>query len=88
MPVYVLKALFVTTGLALIRRCAALSAETEKRPLRALLQAMAGLAALFAANMAGSLAGLGVGLNGLTMPVAAVLGVPGVCLLWAVKYLL
>ena len=84
MPVYVLKALFVTTGLALIRRCAALSAETEKRPLRALLQAAAGLAALFAANMAG----LGVGLNGLTLPVAAVLGVPGVCLLWAVKYLL
>ena len=30
MPVYVLKALFVTTGLALIRRCAALSAEIRE----------------------------------------------------------
>ena len=49
---------------------------------------MAGVAALFTANMAGSLLGLGVGLNELTLPLSAALGTPGVALVWAVKYLL
>ena len=87
-PGYFLKALFVITGLMLIKQAYSLSARTKKWPPRALLHAVAGLAALFTANAVGSLAGLGVGLNGLTIPVSAALGAPGVGLLWAVKYLL
>ena len=88
MPEYVLKALFVVMGLVLIWRAYALAPQMKTWLSRGCLHAMAGLAALLAGNTAGSLLGLGVGLNGLTLPVSAVLGAPGVGLLWAVKYLL
>ena len=88
MPEYFLKALFVAVGAALIVRLYGLAPQAKGWFSRACLHAGAGLAALFAANTAGSLLGLGVGLNGLTLPVSALLGVPGVGLLWAVKYLL
>ena len=88
MPDYFLKALFVVVGLMLVERAYALAPHAKGWAARALLHAMAGLAALFTANTAGSLLGLGIGLNMLTLPVSAILGVPGVGLLWAVKYLL
>lgn len=88
MPVYFFKALFVIAGLGLILLAWDLIRHVKSWPGRACLHALAGLAALFTANALGELLGLGVGLNSLTLPVSAVLGVPGVGLLWAVKYLL
>ena len=88
MPEYVLKALFVVMGLMLIKRAYDLAPHGKTWFSRGCLHAAAGLAALFTANAAGSLLDLGVGLNMLTLPVSAALGVPGVGLLWAVKYLL
>lgn len=88
MPEYFCKALFVVTGLGLILLAYDLVRRVKSWPGRACLHAMMGLAALFTANTLGELLGLGVGLNGLTLPVSAVLGVPGVGLLWAVKYFL
>ena len=88
MPVYVLKALFVTAGAWLIRSARDLAGETARPWARWALHALAGLAALLTGNALGELKGLGVGLNGLTAGVSALLGAPGVALLWAVKYLL
>ena len=88
MPDCFLNALFVVVGLMLIGRVWALAPHAKGWGARAALHAIAGLAALFTANMAGRLLGLGVGLNGLTLPVSAALGVPGVGLLWGIKYLL
>lgn len=88
LPDYVLNALFVITGLMLLKQLYALLTVAQRRGTRAVLHAVGGLAALFTANTLGSLAGVGIGLNELTLPVSAVLGVPGVALLWGVKYLL
>ena len=88
MPEYLLRALFTAAGLGLVLLAYDLIRQVKSWPGRACLHATAGLAALFTANTAGSLLGLGVGLNGLTLPVSAILGAPGVGLLWAVKYLL
>ena len=88
MPAYLLKALFVAAGLGLIVLSYDLIRQVKSWPGRACLHAVAGLAGLFTANALGALVDLGVGLNMLTLPVSAVLGVPGVGLLWAVKYFL
>ena len=88
MPDYFLKALFAVVGLMLIERVYALAPHAKGWASRAALHAVTGLAALFTANTTGSLLGLGVGLNTLTLTVSAALGAPGVGLLWAVKYLL
>ena len=87
-PDYILKALFVTAGLLLIKQACGLRGHAARFWSRTALHAVAGVAALFTANTVGSLLGLGVGLNELTLPVSAVLGTPGVALVWAVKYLL
>ena len=84
----ILKALFVTVGLALVWEIFELLRRTEKPVFRTVLHALSGLAALLTANTLGALAGLTVGLNAVTMAVSAALGVPGVALLWAVRYLL
>lgn len=88
MPDYILKALFVVTGLLLLRQAWGLLRGTGNPLGRAGLHAVMGLAGLLTANALGSAFGLGLGLNGLTLPVSAALGVPGVGLLWAVQYLL
>ena len=88
MPDYILDGLFVTVGLAFVWQLMGLLRRTRGPLLRAALHALAGLGMLLTANALGSLAGLGLGLNGLTLPVSAALGVPGVGLLWAVRYLL
>ena len=88
MPDCVLKALFVTAGLWLIRIALACARETKRLWAAWALNALAGLAALLTANALGALKGLGVGLNGLTAAVSAALGPPGVGLLWGIKYLL
>ncbi len=87
-PRYVLKALFVTAGLWLARMARECGRETQRRWAAWLFRALAGQAALLTANALGALKGLGVGLNGVTVAVSALLGAPGVSLLWAVKYLL
>ncbi len=88
MPTYFWKALFVAAGMGLVLLSYDLVRRVKNWPGRACLHAVAGLAALLTANALGELMGLGVGLNTLTLPVSAVLGVPGVGLLWAVKYFL
>ena len=88
LPDYVLNALFVMTGLLLLNQIYALLPAARRRGTRAVLHGVGGMAALFTANTLGSLAGVGIGLNEFTLPVSAVLGVPGVALLWGIKYLL
>ena len=87
-PDSVVNALFVVVGLMLIKQTYALTGHVRRFLPRAMLHGVAGLTALLAANTVGSLFGLGVGLNGLTIPLSAGLGAPGVTLLWAVKYLI
>lgn len=87
MPDYIVKALFVLTGLMLLRRLIALLPRAVHPIARFLINAMMGLCALLLGNTVGSLFGLGLGLNAVTVPVSAGLGVPGVALLWALRYL-
>ena len=88
MPDYILDGLFVTVGLAFVWQLMGLLRRTRGPLLRVALHALAGLGTLLTANALGALKGLGVGLNGVTVAVSALLGAPGVSLLWAVKYLL
>ena len=88
LPDNVCKALCVGVGVVFIWQAGSLAGRVKSGKARAVLHAAAGLAALFAGDLLGSLWGVGVGRGALTMGVSAVLGVPGVGLLWAVKYLL
>ncbi|MCD7769171.1 MAG: pro-sigmaK processing inhibitor BofA family protein [Oscillospiraceae bacterium] len=88
MPDYILNALFVTCGLMLLVRLAELIRRAARPLLRLGLHALAGLILLLIGNTVGSLFGLGLGLNGLTISVSAILGAPGVALLWALRYIL
>jgi pro-sigmaK processing inhibitor BofA len=88
MPDYVVKALFVTVGLILLIQLGRLQARKLSCAGRCFRSAGLGLTALLVGNMLGFLAGLGLGLNALTIPVAAGLGLPGLALLWALRYLL
>ena len=85
MPVYVMRALFVLTGLMLLRQLYAILRRTRPSAVRALLHAVMGLAALLMSNTVGALFGAQLGLNALTLPVCAALGVPGTALLWALR---
>lgn len=87
MPDYILRALFVFTGLLLIRQLIGLLPRARFVP-RALLHAVMGLAGLLIGNTVGALFGLGLGLNAVTLPISAGLGLPGVAALWALRYLL
>ena len=87
MPVYVLNALFWLAGLLLICQLYPLLPRVRFLP-RLLIHAVTGLAGLLMANVLGAQFGLGLGLNAITLPVGAGLGVPGVALLWALRYLL
>ena len=84
----IFQGMFMTVGCGLLWRLGWLLRHTERRGVRAVLHGLMGLAALLMGNAAGSLFGLGLGLNGFTLPVSAVLGVPGVALMWAVRYLI
>ena len=75
MPDYVLKALFVVTGLSLIWLCLSLSRHVGARAGRFGLGSVAGLF------------GFGVGVNWFSCAAAALLGLPGVGLLYALRYL-
>ncbi len=88
MPDYMIKALFVFTGLLLIRELWTLAPAAGGPGRRAALHAVMGLCALLTSNAVGRLFGAGLGLNALTLPVSAGLGVPGVVVLWAIRYLL
>ena len=88
MYVSLLKALLVTLGLALLYQLGDLLPYTRKPLSRCVLHAVMGLTLLLIANAVGSLFGLGLGLNAITLPVSAGLGVPGVALLWAIRYIL
>lgn len=87
-PDHILKALFVGVGLLILWLACRIMSRTDDWLPRAGLHAVMGLTALLAANCVGALFDLGVGLNRLTLHVSALLGVPGVGLLWAVRYLL
>ena len=88
MPEHIWKALFVGVGVLILALAHGMMRRTDDWLPRLGLHAVMGLAALLCANCLGTLAGLGVGLNRLTLPVSALLGIPGVGLLWVVKYLL
>ena len=84
----VLHALFVLTGLMLIAALTKLLPRAAHPAARAIVHAVMGLAALLIGNTAGAPFGAGIGLNALTLPVSAGLGVPGAALLWALRYFL
>lgn len=88
MPDYILNALFVTVGLALLLRLISLTRRIAHPVPVFFINAVMGLCLLLTANKIGSLFGLGLGLNAVTLPVSAGLGAPGVVLLWALRYLL
>lgn len=88
MPDYIAKALFVVIGLMLQRRLITLLPHAAHPAARFLINAALGLSALLIANTVGTLFGLGIGLNAVTLPVSATLGLPGVALLWIVRYIL
>ena len=88
MPGYITSALFLLTGLMLLYVLGTLLPRTPHPAARALLHAVMGLAALLMGNAAGAPFGLGLGLNAVTVPVCAALGLPGTALLWALRYLL
>ena len=85
MPDYVCRALFVLTGLMLLYLLTTILMRTKRTAVRALLHAVMGLASLLTANTVGGLFGAKLGLNALTLPVCAALGVPGTALLWALR---
>lgn len=87
MPDYLIKALFVFTGLLLTEQLVTLLPRASFA-VRLLLHAVMGLTGLLMANTVGSLFGLRLGLNAVTLPVAAGLGLPGVAALWTMRYLL
>lgn len=84
MPGYIIKAMFVLTGLLLLYELGSLLAHAKHPAARFCLHALMGLCLLLTANVLGEPFGMGLGLNALTLPVAAVLGAPGTALLWAV----
>lgn len=88
MPEFVTSALFMLTGLMLLYVLGSLLRQTRHPAARALLHAVTGLAALLMGNAAGAPFGLGLGLNAVTLPVCAALGLPGTALLWALRYLI
>lgn len=87
MPDYIFKALFVLTGLIFLYLLAVLTPHIVRRWVRFLMGSAAGLAVLLLGNTIGRLFDLGLGLNAITLPVSAGLGVPGVVLLWFLRYL-
>ena len=88
MPDTVIDALFLLTGFMLLHLLSSLLPQTAHPAAKALLHAVMGLAALLMGNVAGRPFGLGIGLNTLTIPVCAGLGLPGTALLWALRYIL
>ena len=88
MPDYLAKALFVVLGLMLQRQLILLLPHAARPAARFFVNAVIGLAGLLTANMVGGLFGVSVGLNAFTLPAAALLGLPGVALLWILRYLL
>ena len=87
MPDYAINAFFVFTGLVLLVQLFSLLPHTHRLWVRALMGSLAGLVALLIGNTIGGLFGLKLGLNAITIPASAGLGVPGVALLWALRYL-
>lgn len=88
MPEYICKALLVFTGIVLLGLQQELLAAPVKRGARWGLNALAGLTALLSANTLLNLWDLGLGLNGWTAGVSALLGPAGVGLLYGLRYLL
>ena len=88
MPDYILKALFVLTGLMLIAQLLDIIRRPIRRSIRFAANAVMGLAALLVTNALCSLVGQHLGLNWVTCGVSAVLGLPGVALLWGLKLLI
>lgn len=88
MPDFVLKAVFCFLGLFLLGQFAELGRQPMKGVFRFLLQGASGLAGLLTANTLGALAGLGLGVNALTCLVSVLLGLPGVGLLYGLRYLI
>lgn len=86
MPIWILKALFMTAGLGLLHILAELLPYARRPAGRFMIHGTAGLASLLMANTLGALFGLGLGLNALTVPVSAGLGIPGVALMWFLRY--
>ncbi len=87
MPDYILKALFVLSGLLFLYLLAVLIPHIARRSMRFLMGSAAGLTVLLLGNTIGGLFGLSLGLNAITLPVSAGLGIPGVVLLWFLRYL-
>ena len=88
LPIFMVKALFVVVGAALLRQLWWFLRRTEHPVPRAAIHSLSGLTTLLLSNALGSLAGVGLGVNLLTVPVSAILGVPGVALLWGLRYIL
>jgi len=85
MPPYLCRALFVLSGLMLLVLLTTILIRAKHPAARALLHAVMGVVTLLTGNAVGGLFGAGLGLNAMTLPVCAALGVPGTALLWALR---
>ena len=86
MPDYILKALFMVAGLGLLRMLSELLPYARHSLGRFFIHGTAGLAVLLMANTVGRIFGAGLGLNAVTVPVSVGMGVPGVALMWFLRY--
>jgi len=85
MPDYVWKALLVLIGVLLVAEIGAVVGKVRSGFLRFILHGAAGLASLITANTVAAVFGAAVALNAVSFTVAALLGVPGVGLLYALR---
>ena len=85
---HIYKGLFMAVGCGLLWELCWLLRRAKHPVPRTVIHALCGLAALLMGNTLGTLFHRGLGLNWFTVPVSATLGVPGVALMWCVRYLL
>lgn len=86
MPDYVWKALLVLTGTVLIGLTLSAIRHTRSPAGRFALHGIAGLSALITANTVTAVFGAGVAVNAVTLSLSGLLGIPGVGLLYILRY--
>ena len=86
MPEYVWKALTVLTGLVLVGLICSVLKTLKNRLGRFVLHGLAGVTSLITANTVAAAFGCGVAVNAASLAVSGLLGVPGVGLLYALRY--
>ncbi len=86
MPEYVWKALTVLTGLVLVGVIVSVLQTLQNRLGRFVLHGIAGVTSLITANTVAAVFGGGVAVNAASLAASGLLGIPGVGLLYVLRY--